>query len=584
MRLEKQSSLNERNTLTEQLQDSPYDVYTYLRRASCYERLGFPDLAAGDAYRALLLTDEVQDESGEYHEQAVEAVEEAWRNSQKCAEHEEGQTGPEGYVAVDGEQPPGNDGGQHAIRAQGEQNNELPYESFAQDCAYKAFVILVRALLKCGCLKSAYDFARRGLKAFPDHRQMQELQKQIVGKHQQNNFQQDPAGELSNFDPKTDLPEQGSVRRELYPWNKYEPDRFSESSLLFLNDKMRKVAPKCEVRAVSLPLLHEHASSHLSIDPSTPALAIKQLGIFATEDIAPHETVLQESSLLTANNRLHEPLCDACSSPLPSSSPKRLPLSCCTSCDDTVFCSETCYAAAQTHYHPAVCGKSDFDIVAKDPSPPAAANALYLLLLARVIALSETQDIHPLDLPETKYLWGDFVLPEMTYAHSVSATEFSTSRHLPFTFHDNILAPLHLLEKMDLDIFTALPRCDTWVLNTLFAKFRATASAQLSTRDGKPEVCAVHPMWCLANHSCAPNVRWEWGGEIRFAARGEEDVQGWKEMGEGRQWGKGIGLGEEVLNHYCDVDLGLKDRREWAIGALGGICVCERCIWEESKS
>lgn len=576
MRLEKQSDLNARNILTEQLQDRPYDVYTYLQRASCYERLGFPDLAVGDAYRAILLTDEVRDESGEYHEQAVEAIEEARRNFQKCAEHEEGH----------GEKPIDNGDGQYPIETREEHDDESPYESIAQDCAYKAVVILTRALLNCGCLKSAYYYALDGLKASPDHQQMQEmheLQRQIMEKVHQYKLQQDPAWDLSFFDPRKDLPEHGSVRRELYPWNEYEPDRFSESSLLFLNNEMHKVAPKCEVRAVSLPLLHEHAPRNTSTDPSTPAPAIKQLGIFATEDIAPHETVLHESSLLTANNRLYDPLCDACSSPLPSSG-KGLPLSSCPSCDDIVFCSESCHAAAQKHYHPAVCGKSDFDIVAKDPSPQTAANALYLLLLARVIALSETQNIHPLDLPETKYLWGDFMLPDMKYAHSSSATEFSTSRYLPFTFYDNVLAPLHLLEKMDMDIFAALPRCDTWVMNTLFAKFRATASGRLSMQTGKPEVCAVHPMWCLANHSCAPNVRWEWGGEIQFIARGEDDVEGWKEMGEGRHWGKGIVRGEEVLNHYCDVDLGVNERREWAIGALGGICICEKCVWEESKS
>ncbi|MCJ1464408.1 hypothetical protein MMC07_003021 [Pseudocyphellaria aurata] len=584
MRLENQSSLNERNFLTEQLQESPYNAHTYLRRANCYERLGFPDLAVGDAYRALLLTDEVQDESGEYHEQAVEAFEQAWQSFRICAEHDEGHTDTEDCLPVNGEGPIANSDGQHSTKTQEEHTDELSYDSITRDCAYNAFLILTRTLLKCGCLNSAYDFARRGLMAFPDRQQIKELQKQIVGKHQQNKLQQDPAWDLSSFDPKTDLPEQGSVRRELYPWNEHEPDRFSESSLQFLNGEMRKVAPKCEVRSVSLPLLHESALPIHSIEPSTVPPAIKQLGIFATEDIASHETVLHESSLLTANIRLYDPLCDACSSPLPSISPESLSLSSCPSCDDTVFCSENCHVAAQTRYHPTVCGKADFDIVAKDPSPSAAANALYLLLLARAVALSETQDIHPLDLPETKYLWGDFTPPDMAYAHSTSATEFSASRHLPFTFHDNVLAPLHLLEKMDMDIFAALPRCDTWVLNTLFAKFRATASARLSTRDGKPEVCAVHPMWCLANHSCAPNVRWEWGGEIRFEARGDEDVQGWKEMGgQGRRWGKGIGRGEEVLNHYCDVGLGVRERREWAIGALGGICVCERCIWEESQ-
>lgn len=31
----------------------------------------------------------------------------------------------------------------------------------------------------------------------------------------------------------------------------------------------------------------------------------------------------------------------------------------------------------------------------------------------------------------------------------------------------------------------------------------------------------------------------------------------------------GIKKGEEILNHYCDIDLKVKDRREWAQGSLG---------------
>ncbi|KAK5011410.1 hypothetical protein LTR39_004522, partial [Cryomyces antarcticus] len=45
----------------------------------------------------------------------------------------------------------------------------------------------------------------------------------------------------------------------------------------------------------------------------------------------------------------------------------------------------------------------------------------------------------------------------------------------------------------------------------------------------------------------------------------------------------GIKKGEEVLNHYCDIDLPLKERREWASGSLGGLCMCERCVWEEAQ-
>ena len=65
--------LEHRQSLTEQLVESPYHACLYLDRARCYQDLGFPDLAAGDAYKALLLIDEAQDESGEYHDQSLEA-------------------------------------------------------------------------------------------------------------------------------------------------------------------------------------------------------------------------------------------------------------------------------------------------------------------------------------------------------------------------------------------------------------------------------------------------------------------------------------------------------------------------------
>src|SRR6185312_13534788 len=68
------SLLESRQQLTDALTKDPYDLITYLRRAIVYSDLAYPDLAAGDAYRALLLTDEVLNESFEYHQQAVQAL------------------------------------------------------------------------------------------------------------------------------------------------------------------------------------------------------------------------------------------------------------------------------------------------------------------------------------------------------------------------------------------------------------------------------------------------------------------------------------------------------------------------------
>ncbi|KFX94327.1 hypothetical protein V490_04400, partial [Pseudogymnoascus sp. VKM F-3557] len=50
--------LAQRARLTSSLRDSPYDLVLYIERGAVHSELGYPDLAAGDAYRALLLTDE----------------------------------------------------------------------------------------------------------------------------------------------------------------------------------------------------------------------------------------------------------------------------------------------------------------------------------------------------------------------------------------------------------------------------------------------------------------------------------------------------------------------------------------------
>ena len=562
--------LPERNRLTEELYHSPYDIRLYLERAIAYENLGFPDLAAGDAYRALLLTDEVQDDSGEYHKEALDALK-LHRQCRKPndllnsanAVNEQSEQGVENCRA---NSKRGRDGVAKDI------DDELMKQ--VQEYSLECYHVLSRCLFRCGCLRSAFDFCVRGLFAFNDSTLSQQKDT-ILLQHRERKQDEDPTWDKSSFDPKQDLPEQGSVRRELYPWNTYEPDRFSEETLDFLNNEVRKVAPSCEVHAVSLPLLTEDGL-HLTSTNGLKKPTVKQLGLFAKDDIAPGGNVLNESSILTANNRLHHPLCDACSSELPRLNSTD-PIFACDECDDTVFCSQVCFDLAQQTYHPAVCGR-DIEAIGKDTDPLEAASALYLLLLGRVMALAETQENHPLDLKEVRYIWGDFITPDNTYLHSESASAFSTARHLPFSFKYNILLPLHVLEKMDVNIYASLPKYDAWILNTLYAKFRGTASARLSKQDGRPEVCAVHPIWCLANHSCDPNVTWEWGGNIMFTAR-EERIE-WD--GKGRRKG-GIGKGEEILSHYCDIEMEVRDRRQWAVGALGGMCVCERCVWEESQ-
>ena len=340
---------------------------------------------------------------------------------------------------------------------------------------------------------------------------------------------------------------------------------------------MCQVAPKLEVRAVGLP--------NLTTAGEGSAL-ISQLGVYAKEDIAPGDVILDETSMLTANNKLRDALCDACSADLPDLGSNTDDLTSCEECQ-TVFCSRSCYERAIESYHPALCDM-DVESIAKDVPPAEGADALYSLLLLRALAMAETQNCHPLELKEVKYIWGGFQAPQRTQPDDLgNGRALKTLRKtLPFDFEHNVRLPFHMLEKMGIDIFQN-PQYDVWVFNTLYAKFRGTASARLSGLGGRairgPEVSAVHPMWCLANHSCDPNVIWEWGGSITFSARKsrvpwtrlEEDLPPLPPRNVA-----GIKAGEEVINHYCDINLPVHQRREWARGALGGDFRCSRCMWE----
>lgn len=537
--------LEQRQHLTDALLTSPYDLVLFLQRAVVYSNLGYPDLASGDAYRALLLTDEVKNDDFEYHEQAIEALRPYAANSvPDVLRHGALSDGISDLTMVDGV----------------DSATTILQEHLTHLASIRCFQILSLSLLLCGCLKSAFTFCERGLTVAPDNQELLHTRGYIETMARRRL-------RVSSFTVH-DLPDNGIVRREVYPWNTHEPDRFSQQSLEYLNGQLASMAPKCAVQVSKLPILLENASDTDGYDIIPTC---NQLGIFATQDIAPGEVVLQEYSLLTANNRHKESTCDACGTELPPLTPESKAVNC-PECYDTVFCDDFCFQKAQELYHPAVCDK-DVDSIAKDSDAKDADESLYLLLLARLLAMSTQQDIHPLEVNEIKYIWGDFLPSHSNNIDLSENAEPPPDWTLPFSFAYNIETPLHILEKMDVNIYRGLHQFDLWVFNTLFAKFRGTASARKGRRDGRPEVAAVHPFWCLANHDCDPNVTWEWGGRMTLWAREQRVVGG----GPG-----GIRAGEEILNHYCDVKLPVQQRREWARGSLGGWCMCTRCRRESA--
>lgn len=549
----------------------PHNPQIYLERAELYSRLGFDDLAAADAYRSLTLLEcIVEPDSAEYV---------ARRRVEREGEGE---------------------GGEEKEEGEGEEKEEFVDLSHAdyEFIISETYLVLVQSLTNCECLRDAFEFRARAV----EH--LRSLASESGGEHKKK--LEEIVSRLQNIDERlainsassATLSGQGLARRVLYPWNNHEPDRKAPETLEILNKRLETVAPDLEVKAVALPVLHDRRQE---IDTSQTEEVSVQLGLFAKRDLNPGEVILRESSLLTATNRLHDDLCDACNGRLPDLSSmnrgshedgERGGAVACEECDDTIFCSRKCHDEAQTTYHGAICGQEGLESIGKDVADPQdKADYLYFLLLGRAIAMAATQDVHPLDLPEVRYIWGGF--HDYRDNRRLGGDEkLNKEQHsLPFSFQLNILQPTRLLEEMGLDPFTTLARYDTWVLNTLYAKFRGTASGRLSTWDGGPEVCAVHPLWCLANHSCDPNVRWEWGGEICFVVRNQAEKAVWKRRSSKTPSDKEVetcikaesGMirkGEEILNHYCDIGIDVVERRAWARGALGGACQCARCQWE----
>ena len=404
---------------------------------------------------------------------------------------------------------------------------------------------------------------------------------------------------------------------------------------------------------------------------------IRQLGLFAREALKPGEEVLREKSFLTGQIESGMGLCDGCSGPLSTEASDEH--SACSGCSK-IFCDKECHELALKSFH-GVPESGFWSDLAHDGPPYSTEESterwpfcdneatdledigrqksdereeeLYLQLAFRAIEMAERQNKHPLDLDEVKWLWGDF-------------TDTPHKRSLPWSLKYNVIFPLQFLNTMmashqedwheshqddedeeekndvrsDEDHDTDpkkirpsryqpytlhhLSHYDWWVLNTLSSKFRAVASARQSSWDGTPEAAGVHWRWCLANHSCAPNVGWVWagvgseglvtrvggggGGEGEGAEEGNVDgymrlivrkervwvrpdgsniVKGETKKGSGEeekqeeQW-EGIKAGEEILSHYCDIELPLQERRLWAKASLGGVCMCERCRYEET--
>ncbi|KAK5053242.1 hypothetical protein LTR84_002216 [Exophiala bonariae] len=403
----------------------------------------------------------------------------------------------------------------------------------------------------------------------------------------------------------------GWSQRQIYPWNEHEPDRMGQEALRDINERLAIAAPALEARLSTLPALAPPVKT-ANAGEGDIACDEKwtQLGLYANKDLEPGSTILEERSMLTAIRPHGEALCDACAAdmePIPATDRRY-----CGGCN-LPFCSEECHTVATARYHapneqdeeteegyppetcpfcPGTVGNDDIHILGRAESSTTPEWDLYFLLLSRTLQMAETQETYPLDLFEIKYLWGDFSpTPDVNNLNK----DLEGKGTLPFSVRHHIELPLQWFEilmhsRPECRPYSAtwLEKYDWWAVQTLFAKFRGVADAQQSTWTGKPEVAAVHPLWCLANHSCNPNVTWKpsgvrnltvvtqrvWNTALEDTTKSETGDSAWS----------GIKQGDEIWNHYTDInEKDYRERRARLQAVLGGDCLCERCTSEANR-
>ena len=187
-----------------------------------------------------------------------------------------------------------------------------------------------------------------------------------------------------------------------------------------------------------------------------------------------------------------------------------------------------------------------------------------VLLLRRFLAIvtkhtnPSDADVHPLQVPEVACL----------------AANYAGEVRFPWNFLQAVVLPLRILESLGIDLF-ADQRFDTWVIHTIW--YRINNNQAGGFIDGfrgqnATAIQGVYPCHSLFNHSCEPNVTYDdHPTQAAQVMRAKRDIQ----KGEELYIAYDLGLDAEGM--------GVWERREALRNWMGGECKCARCVRERQQ-
>lgn len=296
-----------RELYTEVLSHTPYNILAYVDRSKTHLELGYPDLAAGDAYRALLLGDAIRETL-----QGRSLI--PGNVDRKVNDGDEGWAiGEQAFITTYS----------HirllSERALGEEHIKKLLKIAVDGMEASALFTLARSLKETRCFMDALTYCKMGLTRYPDASALpQEINFQaetdMIHQLMEQKKEEDPRFKLN---PNI-LFRHGGCRREVYPWNHHEPDRYNPKTVASLNAKMAESSGKVEIRVVNLPILQKRQDPLNKLELSDKVSGSeKQLGVYAKEDIYVGETFFREMSPLTVlSDPEYSRLCEFCAADL----------------------------------------------------------------------------------------------------------------------------------------------------------------------------------------------------------------------------------------------------------------------------
>lgn len=434
---------------TKYILDTPYNPEYWFRRADRLLRLGYPELAAGDAKKACLLLE-------------------------PALEYEENDLGMKVRVAFD-----------KFLRFEEEDKGKermepgqwvFHVEQCLTDLLRNTYRVLLKAVEFTLNPWEALHICQEAKIRFPDDEffpQEFRVYKAQFEKARQSIRMEGHDGAESNRQLV-----QGRVFLRQYPFVPPEYLRRSETLVRSLEREFIAASSNCKPARI----------------PDTKDLDVFSgpsdvLGVFASSDIAVGDCLFIDTTVIGATNTLLTPdevICGTCCGTILPDRNETMSAECCSA----VYCSKQCQTRASVSYHKVLCGK-DFCWLFEAAKTANHVNhpGLDGLVWLCVLSLCVQSNCHPLEHPLLARLTPQY--------HSKTVDRWS--------YEWNVDMPIRILRQLGIDIW-ADHRFDTWVLQTVWARLINNRNVQ--THNGRP-VYGVNPHFSFFNHSCEPNATWK---------------------------------------------------------------------------